>query len=297
MAKANVNWLLVAGIVVLGYFLVAGVPWGAQPSAPAAPAQGSVAGCNVEDISFTPKMVRMGKVGTDLSTAANNYFITTDNLGSVAGNAATTVPTDYRLQVLFGENSTEYYTVVQSVDTGCQDPKFVSVALPLADASLNSLYAKNSDGSVNSASNAEPMGADDTFETTVALKAGSDTYFGNPTSSCENIAVIEYDKTYIKQASGDDAAPVPGSFTYTNSSYDGSQAFVIPKSADGEEVSFNVALESTGTEPDGTNNPILHVYDCDIDKDEDTLALIHGVEDEDLNSISLAAQSLVLRLS
>lgn len=297
MAKQDTTkWLLGIGVVILAYFLLVGVPWDTTPTTPTTPTTAAV--CNVEDISFSPQMVRLGKAGTSLSTAAHNYFILTDNLGSFGGATDADVPTEYSMQVMFGENDTEYYTVVENVNTGCQDPKYVSVSLPLADTSLNSFYAKNADGSVNGASNAQAVGADDIFETTVTIKAGSDTYFGNPTSSCENIAVVEFDKTYVRQVSGDDPAPVPGFFTYSNTSaYDGSAAFVIPKSADGAEVSFNVILESTGTEPDGTNNPILYVYDCDIDKDEDSLELIHGVEDEDLNSISLVGQSTTLYLS
>ncbi len=293
--EKGMNVLLVIGLAVLVYFVAVGSPFATEPATVEDPV-GSVEGCSVEDISFSPKITRTGKAGTSLSTAANNYYIITDNLGTYGANTAATVPTNYGMEVMFGENSSTYYTVVQTLDTGCQDPRFVSVSLPLADTSLNSFYAKNSDGSVNSASNVQAVGVDDEFETTMTIKAGSDTYFGNPTSDCENIAVVEYDKTYILQVSGDDPTPVPGAFSFVNSSYDGSAAFVIPKSADGEEVSFNVKVESTGTNPDGTNNPRVHVYDCDIDKNEDDLELIEGVEDEDLNSISLAAQTKELYL-
>ena len=298
MAKGDVNWLLVAGIVVVGYFLLVGNPFATSENAQ--PEQeGSQGGCNVEDISLTPKMTRMGKAGTSLSTAANNYYILTDGLGSVAANTATTVPTNYDIKVMFGENSTTYYTVVKEFNTDCQDPKYVSVELPMADTSLNSLYCKNSDGTVNSATNPEAMGADDVFETTCYLKAGSDTYWGNPTSDCENVIVAQYDKTYILKIEGDEPTPVPGAFTYKNSSYDGSNAFIVPKSADGEEISFNVKITATSTDPVATNgaHPNLDLFDCDIDKDEDTLELIEGVEDEDLNSLALNSEELYIYYS
>lgn len=295
---AGNNVLIFVVIGVLAYILIFGVPqFGAQPTTEPTPT-GSVGICNVEDISLKPQMTRLGVAGTDLSTTANNYYIITDNLGSVDGDATKTVPTNYEMQVMFGENSTQYYTVVQTFNTGCSDPKYVPVKLALADTSLNSFYAENSDGSVNAAANTQAMGANDVYETTATIKAGSDTYFGNPNSNCENIAVVEYDKTYIKQVSGDTARAVPGSFTYKNATYDGANAFLIPKSADGASVTFNIKIESTSSDiAAGNAQPQITLFDCDIDKDEDTLAIIEGVEDEDLNSISLVKQSKYIYLS
>ena len=249
--------------------------------------------CAAESVAFTPKLTRLGKAGTTLG-AGHNYYIVTDNLGSSAANAATTVPTNYNMKVIYGENSTTYYSVVKDVSVGCANPTFDSVQLALADTSLNSLYAQNSDGTVNSASNPQEMDANDVFETTITFKAGTDTYFGNPDSSCKNVAIVEYDKTFFKSVSSDSMAAVPGAFTYTNSSYDGAQAFFIPKSANGADATFNLKIESTSTAPTGANSPILHLWDCDIDKNEDTLEIIHGVEDEDLNRISLVPQTLTI---
>lgn len=300
MAKNDVNWWLIGGIAVLAYFLFVGNPFAGDNGGTDVPTNngGTVTACQIEDVTFTPKMTRLGKAGTTLSGASENFYILTDNLGSTNGGSTVTVPTNYRMQVMYGEASSTYYTLVKTVDTGCSDPKFDSVQLAYADTALNSFYAKNADGSVNSASNDQPMGADDEFETTITIKAGADTYFGNPNSDCDNIGIVEFDKTYIQSVEGDDPVAVPGSFAFSNTTkYDGSAAFIIPKTADGAEASFNVKIVSTGTQPDGTNDPILYVKDCDIDKNEDTLELIEGVEDEDLNSISLASQSLTIALS
>lgn len=297
MANGNTNLLLVIGLVVVGYFLIFGNPFAKDDVRPLPGSTTPTGGCNIEDVSFQAKMTRTGKAGTDLSTAANNYFILTDSLGSYAASAAATVPTNYDMEVMFGENSTTYYTVVDKLNTDCQDPSFKAVDLPLADTSLNTFYLENSDGSVNGASNAQPMSADDEFETTVFMKAGSDTYFGNPNSDCENVAVVEYDKTYIRKASGDTATAVPGTFTFLNSSYDGSNGMIIPKTGDGALVNWNLKLESTASDPTTLNPPQITIYDCDIDKNEDDLAIIEGVEDEDLNSISLASQTKFVYLS
>ena len=294
MEKNNNNTIIVV-LLIIGAMYFFGP--GAVTDTPD-PTNGIVNGvCGIEDIAFTPKMTRLGKAGTSLSTADNNYFILTDSLGTTAANTAKTVPTNYKMQIMFGENSTAYYTVVKTIDSDCADPKYVAVQLALADTSLNSFYAKNADGSVNGAANAQAMGADDEFETTVTIKAGADSYFGNPNSDCDNIAVVQFDKTYVQAVTGDDPVGVPGMFSYNDSSYDGSSAFIIPKTGDGEEVSFNVKIDTTSTEPDGTSSPIVHVYDCDIDKNEDTLELIEGVEDEDLNELSLVQQNLTIVLS
>lgn len=290
--KRESTTILVIVALIAAYFI-----WtsGADSPAPSDDPSPAASGCSEDDVTFNAKMSRLGKEGTTLG-AGYNYYILTDGIGSVAGATTQDVPPNYAMQVMFGENSTTYYTVVKTVDT-CETPHYEKVQLALADTSLNSYYLKNADGSVNSASNDQAMGADDSFETTVTIKAGADTYFGNPNSECENIGVVEYDKTYILSAVGDDPVAVPGSFTYRNVSYDGANAFIIPKTGDGEEASFNIAIESTATQPTGLNDPYLTIYDCDIDKNEDTLALIEGVEDEDLNSIALASQTLQVHLS
>jgi hypothetical protein len=288
--KGDINWLLVVAVVAVGYFVLVGNPFEQEPAPVPSPTPEV---CAVEDVAFTPKLTRMGKAGTSLSTSSYNYYIITDSIGHQSASSATTVPTETDLKVMLGENSTEYYTKVVTVNTGCQDPLYFSDQLAYADSSLNTKYLENSDGTVNSASDTEALGTGETFETTAYIKAGADTYFGNPYSSCENVAVCEYDKTYFISCKGDDPVPVPGAFSYTNSTYDGSNAFVIPKSADGEKVSFNVIVETSGSnDPIGTGHPQITLYDCDVDKDEDTLEIIEGVEDEDLNSLSLQSQTL-----
>jgi hypothetical protein len=297
--KGKSNGVLLLVVVgVVAYFLIFGLPGSKTPTTPTTPSGGSTAPyCAATEIAFQAKMTELGKAGTNLATVGNNYFILTNKLGAYAANAEATVPTNYDMQIMFGENSTTHYTVVKTINTGCVNPTFGVSELPLADTSLNSFYFQNSDGSVNSATNTQAMAADDSFETEVTFKAGADTYFGNPGSNCKNVAVVEYDKTYIKMVKGDNPTAVPGFFTYTNSTYDGANAFFVPKSADGESVKANIMIESTSSDVPSTDVPIVHLYDCDIDKDEDSLALIEGVEDEDLNAISLAAQTQSIYLS
>lgn len=307
MAKEGPSWILVAIIIaVVAIAINGGLPdfSGGKGTTDNSDTTSTttVGGCNVEDINFSPKMTRMGKAGTSLSGVNSyNYYIITDNLGSYAGNAGATVPTNYDMQIMFAENTSSasparYYTVVETINTDCQDPFYMNVEVPLADTSLNSFYIINSDGSVNSVNNNQSIGADEIMEMTATIKAGSDTYFGNPTSDCKNVGVIEYDKTHIRMVEGAEKIAVPGFFTYYNATFDGSNAFYIPKVGDGMEASFDFSIETTAaglaTSAPNTTYPKLHIYDCDIDKDEDDLSLIEGVEDEDLNSISQANATL-----
>lgn len=288
--KISPVWFIVG--VALVYILVFGIPGTVKPTS-----TNNTGVCGIEDTSFTPKMTRFGKAGTALTTA-EDYFILTNKIGSQVGGVATTLAVEKDYEVMYGENSTTYYTKVQTTNTDCEDPKFVAVELYMADSSLASKYIENTDGSINALSNNQTMGASETLDMTAYIKTSSDEYFGNPDSTCQNIAVIEYDKTYIQSIKGDNPVGVPGFWKYSNTSkFDGSAAFYIPKSGDGEKVSFNFQITSTTTQPDGTNTPIMYLLDCDIDKDEDTLALINGVEDEDLNMISLANQSLTIYLT
>lgn len=298
MAK-DLNWPVILLVVAVGYVLIFGMPMGTTDE----DTGGDTGICGVEDVSFTPKMTRLGKAGTTIATSGDNYYILTDNLGSQSAAAATTVPTNYEMEIMFAENSastptdsTPYYTKVETVSTACADPAYHSVQLALADTSISPFYCENSDGTVNAITNNESMDAGDVFETTCYFKAGADSYFGNPDSSCENIAVVEYDKTYVSKIEGTTASPYGTAFfTYNGSSYDGQGSLVIPKSADGALVSFSLEVTAdASTAPDGTNPPIVNIFDCDIDKDEDTLELIHSVADEDNNLISLTNASKIL---
>lgn len=295
------NYLVWALVAFVAYMLFSGNLAGFIPDKePATPVSTDYTkgACPVDGITFSTSMVRRGKEGTSLSTVAYNYFILTDKIGTKAGNAETTVPTFYDLQIMFCENSTTYYTQVEDLNTKCKNPFNKGMTMAMADSDVN-LYVKNEDGTVNSASNNQSVVADGTFEVLAYFKAGPDTYFGNPDSDCKNIAVVEYDMTYFKNVEGADAATVPyGAFSYTNTNYDGANAFYIPKS-DGDdkgqkEISFT--LEATSSEPTHTNPPILHIYDCDIDKDEDSLELIEGVMDEDKNIMSLQHQSITISI-
>jgi len=247
--------------------------------------------CGIEDVAFTPNMVRLGKAGENLNSATN-YFIITDALGDYAGTAQATLSTSYSMDVLFGEDSTEFYTVYETgLNTDCKDPFNIRVDLPKADQDIG-VYTKNSDGSVNSASNKQAMGADETIDLTVTMKASSNEYFGNPGATCDNLVVVEYDKTYIQKLDGPASADKPDAFSHFNTTFDGSKTFVVPKVADGAEATFNIEITSTSTEPESTTVPLkLTFYDCDIDKNEDDLSVISGVQDEDGNLISLAAQT------
>lgn len=294
MAKEGMNLLIIVGIAIVAYVLIFQPDFGGDDTA-IDDMTGSTGECNVEDISFQAKMTRLGKAGTSLSTASNNYFVVTDTLGTFAGSASATVPTNYDLQVIFGENSTTYYSVVRDVDTGCQDPKFESVSLAFADSDIDP-YAENSDGTINSVSNQEAMDADDQIEFTLCVKASPDAYFGNPDSSCENVGVVEYDATYFRNFESSLGSANYNSFTPDNATNDAEKAFIIPKVGDGEKECFTLSLESTTNNPTGSY-PIVHMYDCNIDKDEDTLAIIEGVQDEDDNSLALQAQTQTLYIS
>jgi len=291
MAKNNYGGILVVAAIVLVAYLVIANPFAKEPVPPVSPGDPGV--CDIDDVSFYAKMTRMGKAGT---TVADNYYVITDNLGSTGYASAATVPTNYAMKIMFGENSTTYYTMVKDISTECSNPMYESVQLAYYEPSLTT-YAENENGQINTASVAQAMGADDDFDVTVTMKASSDAYFGNPYSECRNVAVVEYDKTYIKNVEGDEAATVPGCHAFKNATYDGREAFFIPKSGDGESVTFNVLIESTSTQPTGVADPWITFYDCDVDKDEDTLEVIEGVEDEDNNAIALAAQTLEVHLS
>ena len=284
-------------IVLIFFLLYAGLNDGSDTSTSSDDSSGiDVPTCNLEDISFTPKMTRLGKIGTSLSTSSYNYYILTEGLGSVAANSNINLPTEKNIKVMFAESATDYYTIADEVNTDCVDPFYHTVELPKVETSFASFYVKNEDGSVNSVSGTQAVGGSSVAEISAVMKSSSDEYFGNPNSDCSNIGLVEFDKTYISKVEGSDFAPIPGFFTNNGTAYDGANAFKIPKLGSNEEKSFNIRIE-TATDPDGTNNPTLRVYDCDFDKDEETLELIEGIQDESINKISLAQHNKTIYLS
>lgn len=284
--------VLVIAVAVLAYLVL--FP-GASPFKPATPVTPTVDTtiCPVEKVAFQPKMTKSGEASTIAST---NYFIVTDKMGNQSSSASVDVPTNFNMKVLFGYGSTDYYKVVKDINTDCTGK--VVPAIDLAEAAAPStFYLKNANGQVNDVAAPQPLGADDTFEGTVYVKAGVNKYFGNPNSDCKNVAVIEYDKTYVKSVDGVNAAPMPRAFTYTNATFDGSSAFYIPKTGNGVEQNFEVTIKSTSSDPAADASPILHIYDCDNALNTKDLSLIQGVEDNDGNTLALKATTLTLQLS
>lgn len=290
-------WLIVViGLAV--FVLLWGNPFAADKDDDVTPETGP---CNLEDVSFSAKMTKLGAAGTSLSTAANNYYILTDSLGSQVGNAAITVPKEYEMSVMFGENSTGYYTVVKNVNTNCKDPSFAAVQL--ADAAApTSVYIKNVDGTVNSGSNKQPIGATSPVTLQMVYLSNAKEYFGHDDARCtENVVIFEFDKTYVQKIEGVGVQGAKYStdfFSFSNTSiYDGKSAIGVSKTGDGTETSFAFQITPTSSDFSGTEYPIAYLYDCNVDKDEDTLALIWGIEDEDSNMLSLANTSKIVYLS
>jgi len=295
--KSNI-WLFVA-IGVIAYLVIAGNPFadGEKTTTTTTPT-GSTMGCAVEDISFSPSMVRKNLVGTSVASA--NYFVTTDNQGSKSGSL--TVPTNYDMQVIFGENSTTYYSKVVELNTDCQDPYPLSVELGYADSTPTVTTENGDDGQPNTVSNPHVAEADDVIEFEVCIRASSDQYIGNPDSDCQNIGVVEYDATYFRKVEGSLGGAVISSNAFSaqrvNATNDAEQAFIIPKLGDGEKECFTIQMETTSSDVAATNaQPVFHIFDCDIDKNEDTLEIIEGVEDEDNNRLSLITSQTTLYVS
>jgi hypothetical protein len=140
------------------------------------------------------------------------------------------------------------------------------------DASLDTFYATTVSAGV----------------TTVHMKAGTGTYFGNPASVCKNIAVIQYDKTYVSSTSSSGGlTSIPREFTYENSNYDGSQAYFIPKTQNSIEVTFDITFNKLSPMSADYASPRLTVYGCDY------INGAQGVEDSQGN-LAHPGQSIII---
>ncbi len=296
-AGKGTNLVVILVVAALAYGLIFGVPdFGGEKDVDPTPVTGSTAGCAVEDISFSPKMNQMGKLGTVVT--GTNYLIVTDNIGAVASGTATTVATNKDLKVYFGENSTTHYTVVGELNTDCSDPLTYSVELAKADTSLRiNLFTDTNQA--NAVAETQDIGSDDVVDMKICAKTSADEFYGNP--ACDhNVVIVEFDKTYIQDIEGDlgDADYTTQFFTATNTSNDGDVSLKFPLIGENTEECINLEITATSSNPTSSiAKPIIHFYDCDVDKNEDDLTEVIGVEDEDDNSIALSTQVKTIYLS
>jgi hypothetical protein len=291
MANKDSNVLLFVAIGALAYVLIFGMPdfGGKKDTTLETPQMEDAGGCALEKVTFSPKMTRLGKAGTVLTTG-QNYYILTDKIGTVAGGVTTDIATNKAVSVMFGENSTTYYTKIVEVNTGCENPKYVNVELALAGNP--GLTTTDTNGQPNLVGTPEPIAADEIFEATVKMKQPVDTVFGNPDSTCANIAIVEYDKDLFTEVKGNGASTgQPTWFTESDANNTQATAFEIPKLASGKQDTFVVSFTAKVNIASSDDMPIIHVYGCDIDKNEDTLAAIQGITDEDGNAIYIGTST------
>lgn len=290
--KIDTNFLLVLGVIAVAAFLI----WGNQGTKDTTePPKDDAGGCALDKVALSPKMTRTGKAGTVLG-AGENYYILTDKIGTVAAGSTKDISTNKELEIMFGENSTTYYTKIVKVNTGCENPKYVNVELPLAGNPT--LTSTDSNGQPNLVATPEPIEADGVFEATIKMKQPVDTFFGNPNSVCKNVAIVEYDKNLFTEVKGDGATVgQPTWFTETNASNTQAVAFEIPKVVGGKSESFVVSFTAKVDISSTNTSAIVHVYGCDIDKNEDTLVAIEGIADEDGNAIYIGSATETIFLS
>jgi len=301
--KGQGNILLVLLVVGLVAAFAVGSQqgwWDGEPAELAAAPLAAVAPseCSKEDVLLKPSAVRLGRAGTSADAPDEHYvFLNGIQKGHVDATTGLTVSTFQDIRVLYNENSTTYYSVVFSGNTGCTDPYEVQAKAPLADTSVTS-FVHNPDGTVNSDSNDLALGADDVQEVDFTYKASRDEYWGNPALSNENVITCEYDKTYVQKVdiAGLRSAPTPGAFTFTSNQsgsgndMDGEDSFYIPNVGNGGEQKFSLEVDTTSSAPgEDEANVLCHAYDANYDIDQDTGAIISGVEDEDDNSLALAS--------
>jgi hypothetical protein len=246
--------------------------------------------CNVEDVTVNYNDLDSYKKGTDPS--ANMYVLSGDiSPQSVNDDGTVTVPTNAEFTALAGENGSNYFTKLITVETGCSDPKSVAPEL-LKVGSATITLVNDDSATVNSDANHESMSASSTYTTEVTARAGADECI-----SSENglVIAIEYDATYFQEFESD-LDDYDGSIYIThNSSGEGSQNSGLDQWAtfmydgavcDNEKLEFIVTATTTSTEPTEDTNNVIWILPMDYDKDEDTLEPILGIYDEDNNLIA-----------
>jgi len=234
----------------------------------------------VKGTAITSEWVRVFKLngeGKDLSLTSTN-----------SGTLSTVPEANYRL--MYGENSTTYYTQVTDYTAPCQDATDAKVGiLCTIDTNPTETVKDTNDDSQTSSTFAQAVTTGDEVDISVKVKVAADQCFGNPSASGDNAICFKYNNTALTSVKTETGtANLPYAVTAYSAAGYSINCYNLEKLADRGEVSMPVTIKSGSSEPGVDHNVTIYLDDVAFDLDADDLTEIWGFNDEDNNALGSA---------
>ena len=246
-------------------------------------------GCGINTVVFNPGVFRSGSVSTKIDAD----IIQLDVEKTTTSKSTTVNVGDRALFLISAEG---YHSTTFEGKAPCASNWNANIFLKKKETNPT-LQANNSDNEPNSRTNPEMMEADDEQKLEIYFKTTANEYFGN-FAECDNLAVAEYDKTYIKSIRGVDPKPVPGFFANSERIFDGETAFkVFTIGETRADLGLSIiTIETTSTPPEDTRIRV-HFYGCDVGIDSRWNSLRTGIEDANNNLVGYEAGYIDIYIS
>jgi len=267
--------------------------------------------CGLEDISFTPSAVRMGRLGTAMPDGHRLFVVGGDGSivdnGVIANLGSTTLSVGQKYKLLMAENSSTYYTKPVGYaayggekDVDCQDPYRIQGVTAIngysGGVSAPTITFKNSAGT---ASTAQAIGAGETQTVSLKIRAGADSCLTNPDSN-RNLAIsCRYNKTDYLRVEFREGKKIstPSWVTLPYADFQAETYELPDKLCDGlglpSEKEYLIDVEAKTSTTNPTSHANCTLVDADFDVNAQTLDLIDGYEDEDGNNIGATNETTI----
>lgn len=248
--------------------------------------------CDVSSTTLTANNLNKYIEGVSLSNEYTKLYVNGADAGQVADQGTKTVAPFDKLLVLYGENSTLYYTSKAEVTVPCSGALRTQGKLARFDTAP-SFAPINDNGDVDTATDLGPS-----TEKTMRLKitATNDRSIGNPELKplgYKNVVCLRYNSTVINslRIDGESVVSLPKrqsdnssvGLTWTCSSW--------PIQQDNEVVDKPVVVKTASTEPTADHNISITIDDVDYFVNNQTGALQIGVEDEEGRDVGVAGNT------
>jgi uncharacterized membrane protein len=288
MAKKNNNAIIGAIVVVAAIFFLMNMGGDETSTTP------DLSSVVQPSASFTAS--NMHKIGTGITTeyvrVIKNNGIKND-LGQISLNSGTlnTEPNAV-YSLYFGENSSTYYTNVESYTAPAQE-SVDNVRTSLCEIDTTpSVTVYDEDEQVNAAgSNVIAIGTDETVTAYVKVKAAADKCYGNPDSQVpDNAICFEYSSSVYNDVSlATGASATPYQISDAKAAGYALKCYKLPKLADNQDTGkLPITLEANGNPTAANGNVTIRIRDAGFDLNADDLTEIFGFEDEDNNALGSA---------
>ncbi len=214
------------------------------------------------------------------------------DLGQISLNSGTIgLAPKGQYKLLYGENSSDFYTAIESYTAPCQDATDDKVGKLCTIDTTPTITVKDENGQVQSASaNSQTIGTSESVEVEIKLKVSADECYGNPSAAGKNAICFNYNSTIFQSVKANTASSgTPYSISSDKGAGLAQNCYEADKLADTASQLITVTLKAnSGQTPTSAHNITVSLEDVGFDLDADSLEEIYGFEDESNTNLGAA---------